>query len=244
MFPLKPVGDTSQGGCYLASALLCFLNHSTAMTDSSFSRVPDFRPDHLTIADLEKIVRVMKNNQVKRIKFGAGNRLSVSGVKPETITAIRDQLADFCKPAQPGGITYVHACPGQEQCMYGIIDGTELGARIEEIELPLPLTAKVKVGIAGCHMCCTEPYIRDIGIAATRKGWRLIFGGNGGGRPRIGDVIAEGLTDEEVVELARRCLIFYQDNMKPKMRTARFMEEIGVDAFRQAVLTERFKHLL
>ncbi len=87
-------------------------------------------------------------------------------------------------------------------------------------------------------MSCTEPFVRDVGIFATKKGWTLVFGGNGGGNPRLGDIVAEGLNDDQVIELVRKCLTFYQQNAKYKSRTARFMERIGIDALKKAVLNE------
>nr|MDA3969843.1 NAD(P)/FAD-dependent oxidoreductase [Desulfobulbaceae bacterium] len=59
---------------------------------------------------------------------------------------------------------------------------------------------------------------------------------NGGGNPRIGDVIAEHLSDEDVIALAQRCLQFYGDNAKKKERTARFMERTELAVFKNAVL--------
>jgi NAD(P)H-nitrite reductase large subunit len=78
--------------------------------------------------------------------------------------------------------------------------------------------------------------VRDVGVLGKKKGWTVIFGGNSGGRPRIGDVIAEDLSREEVIDLVRRCLEYYAANGKKKERTARFMDRIGADAFKEAVL--------
>lgn len=78
--------------------------------------------------------------------------------------------------------------------------------------------------------------MRDVGVLGKKNGWTMIFGGNSGGRPRIGDVVAEGLTTEAAVDLVKRCLEYYAANGKKKERTARFMERIGVDAQKGAVL--------
>lgn len=66
----------------------------------------------------------------------------------------------------------------------------------------------------------------------------MVFGGNGGGNPRLGDIIAEALTDDQVVDLVQKCLTVYQQNAKYKSRTARFMERFGIDAFKEVVLSE------
>jgi len=85
-------------------------------------------------------------------------------------------------------------------------------------------------------MCCTEPYVRDLGIFASKKGWTLVFGGNGGNNARIGDIVAEGLNDDEVLALAKKCLTIYQEEATPHSRSARFMERFGIEAFKESVL--------
>ncbi len=78
--------------------------------------------------------------------------------------------------------------------------------------------------------------MRDVGVLGKKKGWTVIFGGNSGGRPRIGDVIAEDIDAEAVFDLVQKCLEYYAANGKKKERTARFMDRIGVDPFKEAVL--------
>ena len=152
--------------------------------------IPNFQPSDLSPEDLESISKVLRKHNIEKIRFGTNNRLSVELPEGTDLDAVIDELDEFSKPGNANGITYVRSCPAKDQCKYSCADAPEIGKRIENIELPRPLTAKVKVSIAGCHMCCSEPYIRDIGLVATKKGWRLLFGGNGGGRPRIGDMVA------------------------------------------------------
>nr|MDJ0622660.1 nitrite reductase [Desulfocapsaceae bacterium] len=87
----------------------------------------------------------------------------------------------------------------------------------------------------GCSMCCTEPYLRDVGIIATKKGWSISFGGNGGSRPRIGDLLAQRLAEEEVVNQVKKALIFYCQKANRKERTARFIERFGIDRFKTEI---------
>ncbi|MBU4263196.1 MAG: hypothetical protein KKC76_15180 [Proteobacteria bacterium] len=56
--------------------------------------------------------------------------------------------------------------------------------------------------------------------------------GNGGGQPRIGDIIAENLSDEQVIELDGGCLDFYRSGARKKERNARFMERIPQEQFK------------
>ncbi|MCI5119982.1 MAG: nitrite reductase, partial [Candidatus Electrothrix sp. AUS4] len=81
-----------------------------------------------------------------------------------------------------------------------------------------------------------ESWMRDIGLTAEKKGWRLSFGGNAAGKPRIGDLIADGLSDDEALELVRKALNFYLFTATPKTRTARFVERFGIEEVKKNVL--------
>ncbi|MDD3857824.1 MAG: hypothetical protein PHP43_07225 [Methanoculleus sp.] len=64
-----------------------------------------------------------------------------------------------------------------------------------------------------------------------------MFGGNSAGRPRIGDLVARDLPEEQALDLVRRLLEYYRKNAKPGERTARFIERVGFDAVRRDILT-------
>jgi NAD(P)H-nitrite reductase large subunit len=110
--------------------------------------------------------------------------------------------------------------------------GTEIEAFFTEMELP----AKVKIGISGCPFCCGESFVRDIGILGKKNGWTFIVGGSSARRPRIGDILTENLSKKEVIDLTRRTLEYYRDKSKKKQRMARFIDRIGIENFKDAIL--------
>jgi NAD(P)H-nitrite reductase large subunit len=67
-------------------------------------------------------------------------------------------------------------------------------------------------------------------------GWTVIFGGNGGTRPRIGDVVARNLSGDEAIDLVERLLEYYRNHAKPRERTARFMERVGMETLKAELL--------
>lgn len=134
------------------------------------------------------------------------------------------------------GIHYIKACPGKAWCKYGVQDSLALGAKMEKALLSMPLPAKTKVGISGCSMNCCEGFVRDLGVFGKKDGWTLIFGGNGGGRPRIGDIIGEGLSDELLLVLAEKALRYYNANARPRERSARFMDRTSLADLKAALL--------
>ena len=123
-----------------------------------------------------------------------------------------------------------------EMCKYGKQDSIGLARIIDEKFKDQIFPAKIKVGVSGCPRCCSESHTRDIGIIATPKGWTILFGGNGGTRPRFGDLIARDLSSDEVVDCAQRLAQYYRSNAKPHERTARFMERISVETLKSELL--------
>jgi NAD(P)H-nitrite reductase large subunit len=64
----------------------------------------------------------------------------------------------------------------------------------------------------------------------------VFFGGNGGTRPRFGDVIAHGLTPTEALDCTQRLVDYYRKHAKPHERTARFVERLGIETIKGELL--------
>ena len=73
-------------------------------------------------------------------------------------------------------------------------------------------------------------------VVGTKKGWNLIVGGSSTRRPRVGDTICEGLPEEEVIPLIKRTLEYYRDRGKKLERMARFVDRIGIENLKDALV--------
>jgi NAD(P)H-nitrite reductase large subunit len=148
----------------------------------------------ITPGHLEKVAAVARKHAVPTLKITSGQRIALVGIPGEKLgTVYRDLGKDADSTGGPC-LHYVRACPGTETCRFGVQDSMGLAAVLEERFLGKAFPAKLKMGISGCPRCCAESHTRDIGILGTNRGWTVIFGGNGGTRPRIEDVIAEDLS--------------------------------------------------
>jgi len=201
----------------------------------TYQILPCTKMGMVSIEDLETISKVARKHNIPLVKITSAQRLAFCGFPQDSIGKIRQEIGLENIPQKPAGIHYIQACPGSTWCTYGCLDSLAFGDKIKDAFMDLSLPAKTKVGVSGCSMNCCESYVRDIGVFGKKTGWSLIFGGNGGGKPRIGDIIAEGLTDDQAIELIGRCLYYYKEHALKKERTARFMERTTLPVFKEAI---------
>ena len=187
--------------------------------------------------DLERIAKVARKYQIPVIKITSGQRFALVGMKKDDVDKIWEDLGMDVGKATELCLHYVQACPGTAVCKFGVKDSLGLGMEIEKFFSGLDLPAKVKIGVSGCPFCCGESFVRDIGILGKKKGWTFIVGGSSARRPRIGDVLIEDLSEEEIINLTKQTLEYYQDKAKKRERMARFVDRIGIENMKEAILS-------
>jgi NAD(P)H-nitrite reductase large subunit len=204
----------------------------------TFAIVPRIPMGVLTPEILENLAKVARKYKVRIIKITSGQRIALVGIKPGDVDNAWKDLRMEVGPAEGLCVHYVQACPGTETCKFGQRDSLGLASRIEKMYVGKEdfIPAKTKFGISGCRLNCAESFLRDIGAYAAPDGWTVIVGGNSGGRPRIGDVIAENLGEEQTLELIKKCLDYYSKNANPRERMPRFIQRIGIEGFKKSVL--------
>jgi NAD(P)H-nitrite reductase large subunit len=225
----------NKGGTYMSEEIKGAIVQRDKETYAIVPRVP---MGVLTPEDLESLAKVARKYNVRIIKITSGQRLALVGFKPEDVEKAWKDLGMDVGPAEGLCVHYVQACPGTLTCKFGQGDSIGLAAKIEKMYVGKEnvIPAKTKFGISGCMLNCAESYVRDFGAFCGPKGWSVVVGGNSGGRPRIGDVIAKNLTEDQVIELFSRCIDFYGKNANSRERMPRFVERIGIEAFKKAVL--------
>jgi NAD(P)H-nitrite reductase large subunit len=204
----------------------------------TYAIVPRLPMGVLTPEILERLAGIARKYHVRIIKITSGQRIALVGLKPEDVETAWKDLSMEVGPAEGLCVHYIQACPGTETCKFGQGDSLGLAAKIEKLYVGKEdfIPAKTKFGISGCMLNCAESYVRDFGAFCAPDGWAVVVGGNSGGRPRIGDVIAKKLSEEQVVELFSTCLDYYAKNARQRERMPRFIERIGLEEFRKAVL--------
>ena len=202
----------------------------------TYAIVPRIVSGLVTPENLENIAKVARKYEIPIIKITSGQRFALVGIKKDDLDNIWKDLNMDMGEASELCLHYVQACPGTAVCKFGAQDSLGLGMEIEKLFSGIDLPAKVKIGVSGCHFSCGESFVRDIGILGKKKGWTLIVGGNSGYRARIGDILAENLSKDEMIDLTKKVLEYYKNNAKKRERMARFVDRIGIEAIKEAVL--------
>ncbi|WP_135606469.1 NAD(P)/FAD-dependent oxidoreductase [Methanococcoides sp. NM1] len=183
---------------------------------------------------LRKIADVSEKYGAAAIKITSAQRMAIVGLKEEDLDNVWEELE--MKPAAAIGLCVrsVKICPGTTFCKRGQQDSVGLGLKLDEIYHGMELPSKLKIGVSGCMNSCAENAIKDIGIMGTPKGFTVMVGGSAGLRPRLAEVIAEELDEEEVLALVDKIITYYKTHTK-KHRLGRIIDDIGLDTFKKEV---------
>ena len=170
------------------------------------------------------------------IKITSAARLALVGLKEEDIDNVWADLNMAAGAAVGLCIRSVKACPGTTFCKRGQQDSLTLGLKLDEIYHGMELPGKLKLGVSGCGNQCAETCIKDIGLVGMPKGFKLLVGGNGGGRPRLSQEIAKELDHDQVLKMVEKIVDYYKENAKPRQRLGAMLEQTGIEQLKAAVL--------
>jgi NAD(P)H-nitrite reductase large subunit len=182
---------------------------------------------------LRRVADVSEKYGVKAIKLTSAERFALVGIKPADLDQVWQELRLVPGAAIGLCVRSIKFCPGTTFCRMGLQDAVGVGMKLDEKYHGVPLPFKFKIGVSGCPNNCAESPIKDLGLVGTAKGWRVLAGGLASGlKPRLADLIATGLTDEEALALSERLLGWFSQAGKKK-RLGRVIDEIGLDQFKQ-----------
>lgn len=190
---------------------------------------------NLDEATLRKIATVMEKYKLPWAKVTGTRGMTLAGIPAEQYDTICQELG--LASQQPTGAKHlIQSCPGNQGCTKGLADVQGLAAMLGKKLSPLSPPGKVKIAISGCAHCCMQSMVRDIGFFARETGWTVTAGGmTGGVKPRIADIIAQGLQPMQAVELAEKILQVYITEGQGRERIGKTIERLSVSHFKRLV---------
>lgn len=174
-------------------------------------------------------------------KITGAQRIGLFGARLEQLPNIWTRLVEAgfeSGQAYGKSLRAVKSCVGTDWCRFGQQDSVGMAVLLENRYKGLRSPHKFKLGVSGCARECAEARGKDIGVIATDKGWNLYVGGNGGFTPRHADEFAHDLSDEELVKVIDRFLMYYISDADKLQRTASWVEARGIDHVKEAVLED------
>ncbi|MBD8024472.1 nitrite reductase large subunit [Microbacterium sp. Sa1CUA4] len=210
--------------------------------DGSYSVVPRIPGGEITPEGLVVIGEVARDFGLYT-KITGGQRIDMFGARLEQLPEIWKRLVDAgfeSGHAYGKSLRTVKSCVGSTWCRYGVQDSVGMAVRLELRYRGLRSPHKLKLGVSGCARECAEARGKDVGVIATEAGWNMYVGGNGGFTPRHAVLLAEGLSDAELLTAIDRFLMYYIFTADRLQRTAPWFEELegGIDGLRAVIFDD------
>ncbi|MFF8829466.1 nitrite reductase large subunit NirB [Streptomyces sp. NPDC015131] len=208
--------------------------------NGSYSVVPRIPGGEITPEKLIVIGEVARDFGLYT-KITGGQRIDLFGARVDQLPAVWARLVDAgfeSGHAYGKSLRTVKSCVGQTWCRYGVQDSVRMAIDLELRYRGLRAPHKLKSAVSGCTRECAEAQSKDFGVIATANGWNLYVGGNGGATPRHADLLAQDLSDTELIRLIDRFLMFYIRTADRLERTAAWLERLdgGLEHLRDVVV--------
>ncbi len=213
--------------------------------NGTYSIVPRVAAGEITPDKLIALGQVAKTYSLYT-KITGGQRIDLFGAQQHELPMIWKELIDAgfeTGHAYGKSVRTVKSCVGSTWCRYGVLDSVGMAIRIEERYKGLRSPHKLKFAVSGCTRECAEAQSKDIGVIATENGWSLYVCGNGGMKPRHADLFVSGLSDDLLIKLIDRILMFYIRTADRLQRTSVWMENLegGIEYLKEVVIQDKLK---
>jgi NAD(P)H-nitrite reductase large subunit len=202
----------------------------------TFAVAPHIPGGFISVDDFAKIVETADKYNAQTLKMTSGQRIAVVGLQESDLDAFWKDVERGIGYAIGLCIRMVKFCMGTTHCRHGKQDAMNVGLEMDGRYHGRMLSAKFKIGVAGCEYACNAPLFKEIGLIGFPEGWQVSIGGTCGAKPRFGDIIATGLNDDQVKELTGKIIDWFEaGNFKPKVRMGRVIDELGLEAVKKAI---------
>ena len=177
-------------------------------------------------------------------KITGGQRVDLFGAQVHQLPSIWEELIEAgfeSGHAYGKALRTIKSCVGTTWCRYGVQDSVGFAVRIEKRYRGIRAPHKVKGAVSGCVRECAEAQSKDIGLVATETGYNLFVCGNGGAKPRHGDLLASSLDEATAIRYIDRFFMYYIMTADKLTRTSVWIEQLegGIERIRDVVVRDK-----
>ncbi len=203
----------------------------------TYAIVPDIKGGICNSKILRKIADISDKYNIETLKITSAARIAMVGIQEDDIDKVWQELD--MESGFPIGLCVrsVKICPGTTFCKLGLQDSVKIGIEIDKLYSGMELPNKFKIGVSGCQNCCAESYVKDLGLIGSKKGWKIVVGGNAGAKPKIAEIIAEDLSDKKALEIIDKIMTWYK-NYPKRMRLSKLITSEGIDKVKKEIIKD------
>lgn len=171
------------------------------------------------------------------LKITGGQRIMITNLRSEDLEEAWAMMGMEPAYTTSNVVRSVKFCPGITFCKRAKQDAIRLGIQLDRKYVSKVMPSKIKMGVSGCPNSCSEVITKDVGAIGTENGWEIYAGGSAGANPRFANFIVAVSTEKEALEVIDRIMAYYEANAHIE-RIGAFIDHIGLEAFRKAVLED------
>lgn len=212
--------------------------HANIQKDGTYSVVPRMWGGVTNPSELRRIADVADKYNVPMVKVTGGQRIDLLGIKKDDLPAVWKDLDMPSGHAYGKSIRTVKTCVGSEFCRFGTQNSTQLGIDLEHDLFNMWSPHKVKLAVSGCPRNCSEAGIKDVGIIGVDSGFEMYIGGNGGIKTEVAEFFVKVKTADEVREYNAAFLQLYREEAFYLERTVHYLQRVGMEHIKKAVLED------
>lgn len=202
----------------------------------TYAITPHIPGGFVTPETLEKIAGVARKYKGV-LKLTSGQRILITNLQDSDLPAIWDELGMEPAVKSQNSVKNVEMCPAGfcKRSKYNTIGlGMKLSKKYQWEEMP----CRTKIGVAGCLNACGSVYSKDLGIIADKEGMMVVIGGSAGYNPRLADIIAKELREEDALKLVDSVFKYYKENAEAGEKMGFFIDRVGIETFKTNVLKD------
>jgi NAD(P)H-nitrite reductase large subunit len=202
----------------------------------TYAIAPHIPGGFISVSDFRKMIDTAEKYQADALKMTSGQRIAIFGIQEKDLDNFWTDIERNIGYAIGLCVRMVKFCPGTTYCRHGKQDAMGVGTALDRRHHGRMLSAKFKIGVAGCEYACNAPRFKEVGLLGLPSGWQISIGGTCGAKPRFGDIIADELDDAQALEATDAIVKWYESgDFKPKVRMGRIIDELGLDEVKKAI---------
>lgn len=191
----------------------------------------------ITPEKLQKIAEVAKKYN-GAIKITSGQRILITNLQESDLPKIWEELHMEPAVKAQNSVKNVEMCPAGF-CKRSKFNTIGIGMKLSKKYQWMDMPCRTKIGVSGCRNACGSVYSKDVGVIADINGKLMVTaGGSAGYNPRIADIIAKDLSQEEALRLVDDIFEYYKENANQGEKLSFFIERVSIENFRKEVLSK------